>query len=270
MTGKTFRYYTLLRPLRDRYVDDGSTILIEVSVSDLGKILNIALIGYPHDPRMIRIEVSGLDQEPTWEERKLFDDWAEAMLAFVRVFCDNNIAFLEPRFRYANMIDDGLAPALDIEVKISSPNYKINSVLAQSFLASDKQLRDILRLYADAIHPYNPIQYRYLSAFKILEHEFKASRTKWKPEFETLLAHFEAEFKSANLATMSMKALIINLRDKCAHIKLGNADELTVIGTGSADTELLIRFMPLVLKVIQKHVSDTYKSDGSAFRALGI
>ena len=61
---------------------------------------------------------------------------------------------------------------------------------------------------------------------------------------------------------------MINLRDKCAHIKLGGAGNLAIIGIGSPDTDLLIGFLPLMTKVIQKHVFDAYKSDGTAFRAV--
>jgi hypothetical protein len=266
---KTLRYYTLLRPLRARYTDDDSEVLTRVSAESPGRTVELALIGHQNDPRMIRVAVSGLDQEPLWEERKVFDDWSETMLSLIRVFCNNDVAFTEPRFRYGNMIDDGLPADFDMEVKTTSPEYNLDRALAQSFMASDKEFRDIIRLYADAVHSYNPVQYRYLSAFKILEHEFKASRTKWKPGLDTLLGHFETEFRTSQFTSMSMKALIISLRDKCAHIKLGNADELTIIGTGSEDTELLTRFLPLFLKVVQKHVFDAYKSDGTAFRALG-
>ena len=53
--GKTFRYYTILRPLRDRYLDDGASVLALVAITDEGRATDVALIGSPGDPRMIRV-----------------------------------------------------------------------------------------------------------------------------------------------------------------------------------------------------------------------
>jgi hypothetical protein len=217
---------------------------------------------------MIRVSVSGIEEEPAYEARKNFDDLTESMVALLRVFCDNDASLVEPRFRYSNLLDDGLPPGLNLVVQKMLPVYNLDSGFATSFMHSDKEFRDIIRLYADSVHPYLPVQYRFLSAFKILEHDFKASRRKWKPEFDTLLSHFRAEYEALKLSKIEMKALIISLRDKCAHIKLGDAADLTIVGIGSPDTELLIQFLPLLLKVIQKHVFDAYKLDGTAFRAV--
>ena len=65
-----------------------------------------------------------------------------------------------------------------------------------------------------------------------------------------------------------MRSFMINLRDRCAHIRLGGSNDLGIIGIGSKETEMTLQFLPLVIKVIQKHMFDTYKSDGTAFRAV--
>lgn len=266
--GKTFRYYTMLPPLGEAFIDDDSAILVRVPMKDHDREVEVAVIGSPSKPRMIRVSVSGVEAEPPYEERKGFDELTESMLALLRIFHDNEITLAEPRFRFSNLIDDGLPAALNIKVGKSATAFNIDTALMFSYLNSDKPLRDMLRLYGDAVHPYLPAQYRYLSAFKILEHEFKANRRKWKPELDVVLGHFEADYKNLGVSRMKMKAFIIHLRDKCAHIKLGDANTLTIVGIGSEDTELVIMFLPLVLKVIQKHLFDTYKSDGRVFRAV--
>lgn len=131
--SKTFRYYTILRPLRDRYLDDGASVLALVPITDEGRAADLALIGSPGDPRMIRVSVTGIDQEPAYEERQRFDDLTESMLALLRVFCDNEISLAEPRFRYANLLDDGLPPDLNIEVqKLCQPTALIPHLLSHS------------------------------------------------------------------------------------------------------------------------------------------
>jgi hypothetical protein len=144
--SKTFRYYTILRPLRDRYLDDSASVLALVPITDEGRATDVALIGSPGDPRMIRVSVTGID----YEERKRLDDLTESMLALLRVFCDNEISLGEPRFRYANLLDDGLPPDLNIEVRKTWPAYALDSEFAVSFMHSDKAFRDIVRLYATA------------------------------------------------------------------------------------------------------------------------
>jgi len=260
----------MLRPLKDHYLDDGSAILANISVVENGRAIEIALIGTSSDPQMIRLSVSGIDRNPTNEERKRFDDLAESMLAHLRIFHDNEIAFAIPAFRYANLIDDHLPPELNINIGKSKSAFDVDSTLIQSFMHSDKELQNILRLYADSLYPYLPVQYRYLSAFKIIEHEFKLSRRKWKPELDVLLSNFQTEYDALGLSKMGMKALMINLRDKCAHIKLDDADYLSIVGIGSQDTEIVAKFLPLLTEIIRNYIFDTYKSDGTAFHAVKI
>lgn len=266
--GQTFRYYTALRPLRDNYVDDGSSVLVLVPVHDNGLNVEVAVIGTRDDVQMIRVSVSGINEEPSAIERKWFDDLTDSMLALLRIFCDPEISFAEPNFRYANTLEDGLPPDLNIGVKRGVLPYSLDISFATAFMRSDKELKNILRLYADALHPYLPMQYRYLSAFKVIEHEFKLSRKKWRPELDAILSHFQIEYEELQVSKMPLKAFMIDLRDKCAHIKVGDADRLTIVGIGSPDTLLVIRFLPLVLKIVQRHVFDTYKSDGASFRAV--
>jgi hypothetical protein len=106
--------------------------------------------------------------------------------------------------------------------------------------------------------------------YKIIEHEFKGTRKKWKPELNTLLDQFMAEYEALNLSKMTMRSFMISLRDKCAHIRLGDGNDLGIIGIASRDTEIAIQFLPLLIKVIQKHLFDAYKSDGSVFRTVSV
>ena len=266
--GQTFRYYTVLRPMRDNYVDDGSQVLGTIPIEDNGRLIEVALIGTPEDARMIRVSISNLEAEPSAEERLRFDDLTEAMLALLRIFHDPEIALAEPGFRYANFTLDNEPPSLSIGLKKSARTFNLDATFATAYMRSDKEFRDILRLYADAQHLYSPVQYRYLSAFKIIEHEFKKGRHKWKPELDVLLSSFDEQYQILNISKMPLKAFMIHLRDKCAHIKLGDANELSIVGIASPDTERVIRFLPLLLDVIKKHIFDAYKSDGAAFRAV--
>lgn len=256
----------MLHPLRESYVDNDSSILARIPVSNNGRTVEVALVGSPNDLRMIRVSVSGVEQDPAYEERQRFDDLTESVLALIRIFYDIEITFAEPRFRYANLIDDGIPAQLNIHLGKPAPTFNVDASLMFAYMNSDRVLRDLFRLYADAVYPYLPVQYRYLSAFKIIEHEFR-TRKVWKPELDKLLDHFKAQYETLGLSQMKMKNFMISLRDKCAHIKLGNVDDLTIVGIGSQDTELVGKFLPLLTDVIRKHLCDTYKSDGRSFHS---
>jgi hypothetical protein len=146
-----------------------------------------------------------------------------------------------------------------VGVSTKSPAHPLDRQLLAKFINASEELRTIVRLYADALKAYLPPQYQFLSAYKIIEHEFRLSRKKWKPELDTLLADFDTEYQKLGLSRLGLKTLIFTLRDKCAHIKIGTAHTLAIVGIGSADTETVIRFMPLFTNIIQKHVSIAYK-----------
>jgi hypothetical protein len=253
--------------MRDHYTDDGSQVLGAIPVEDNGRAVEVALIGTTDDARMIRVSIGGVEGEPSSEERLRFDDLTEAMLALLRIYHDHEIALAQPAFRYGYLNPDGAPPSLNIKLNKTGSTFHFDVGFATAYMRSDKEFQDILRLYADALHPYSPVQYRYLSAFKIIEHDFKQSRHKWKPELDGLLASFEAAYRSLNVSPMSLKSFMIDLRDKCSHIKVGDADRLTIVGIGSPDTERVIRFLPLLLDIVRKHIFDAYKSNGVAFRA---
>lgn len=186
---------------------------------------------------MIRIAVKGVLEEPDWLWRKRFDDITEFFVSMLRIFFDEKIALTQHAFRYGNLIEDGLPASLNIDISLHPRSLNLDANTISAFWHSDNELKDILRLYADALYPYLPVQYRFLSAFKILEHEYKVSRHKWRPSLDVLLSHFQGDYEKLDLSNMKFSNLLIHLRDKCAHIKLGNATELTIIGIGSQDTK---------------------------------
>ena len=149
--GRTFRYYTILRPMRDHYVDDNSQVLGAIPVEDNGRVIELALIGTPDDARMIRVSVSGVEGDVPYEERLRFDDLTESMLAFLRIYHDPEIAFAQPVFRYGDFNPDGAPPSLNIHLQQSGRTFHLDVAFATAYMRSDKEFKDILRLFADAM-----------------------------------------------------------------------------------------------------------------------
>jgi hypothetical protein len=106
--------------------------------------------------------------------------------------------------------------------------------------------------------------------FKIIEYAFKHKRRKWSPKLDLLFGYFEKEYLELGISKKSMKAVFIDLRDKCAHIKLGDANYLGIVGIGSRETEVVYKFMPLLTKIVQKYVFEKYRVEGTEIRPTNL
>jgi hypothetical protein len=82
--------------------------------------------------------------------------------------------------------------------------------------------RHDLRLIADSISTAIPIQYRFLSLYKFLEHRFMNDEGHW--DFEALEDLCQPHLEAFNaLGTgRSLRAELMHLRDRCAHIMTGS------------------------------------------------
>src|SRR5215469_16193382 len=95
----------------------------------------------------------------------------------------------------------------------------------------------LIKLLADAQMPLLPLQYRYLSLYKILELEFRLAG-RWIG-LQKLLEPYYDDYKGLNISMRSLPNLIHEMRDKCAHIKLGGNDSLGIIGLEGADAKIV-------------------------------
>jgi hypothetical protein len=240
-------------------VDDGSRTLVSIPLVRSGRAIELALLGVNNDPDLIRISVPGLEAEPSATELRVFDELGETFMALVRIFYRNDAIFAEPRMRYANFILDDEPPQFNITKTVTSDDPPLDPRIMKKFLDGSEELRTVVRLYADSMNVYLPIQYRYLSAYKILEHDFRLPNKKWKPTLDALLANFEAEYETLSLSRAPLRGLMFDLRDKCAHIRTGGAHKLAIVGIGSTGTDAVTKLMPLLLNIVKKHVEDNYK-----------
>jgi hypothetical protein len=92
--------------------------------------------------------------------------------------------------------------------------------------------------------------------YKILEYEFRVGK-KW-PSLRTFLAAFEPEFKALRLSAKSLDNFLHDLRDKCAHIKLGSAAQLGITGLSTHDADLVDKIMPILRRAVMLHLSGKY------------
>src|SRR5262249_45684015 len=82
----------------------------------------------------------------------------------------------------------------------------------RNVLLASMDHRPLIKLLADAQTPLLPLQYRYLSLYKILELEFRVVG-RWVG-LQRLLEPYENDYKALNIGTRSLLNLIHEMRDK--------------------------------------------------------
>lgn len=84
----------------------------------------------------------------------------------------------------------------------------------------------MMKLLTEIPNSNIPLNYRYLSAYRILELRFKEGGY-WTPEFEELMDRYSPKFLTIGVSGRALKAHIETFRNRCAHGRFRNskADE---------------------------------------------
>jgi hypothetical protein len=137
-------------------------------------------------------------------------------------------------------------------------DFKFNARNVGAVFCETAKMKEVVRLGADALHATLPLQYRYLSLYKLFEREFKKNKAWREKEFKKLLKPFEDEFRALKLARNELFPFIIDLRNKCAHIVVGKKNCPGILGLESPDARLVEAFMPLFWKIAAHHLNEKY------------
>jgi len=224
----------------------------------------VTLVGTKQRIELIRVATLGSDGNLSTKQSEMVGKLVDHTLAVLKLTHDAGADLA--RFG-ENTISLG---AHDVQGK-PSLNIKISEIMgAQAEVAADN-IRNVLvasmahrplfKLLADAQTPLLPLQYRYLSLYKILELEFRAAG-RWVG-LQELLASYNDEYKAMKISTRSLTNLVHEMRDKCAHIKVGGNDSLSIVGLDGPDAKIVAALVKLVARIITSHL--TGKSMGLRF-----
>jgi hypothetical protein len=124
-----------------------------------------------------------------------------------------------------------------------------------------------LRLLADGQSMRLPVQYRFLSFFKILELRY-LQHDGWKAEFADLIARYQPEFEALKTGRASLKKVMFECRDKCAHIRTGKLRSVGVYGADATPSKILLSILPIVRSIAVDVVNEIALDSGSGLRVL--
>jgi hypothetical protein len=244
-----------------RYVDDGKRDLCKATISivDVGEF-EVALVGTRTSIELIRVATLNSDGELTPTQSDTVSKLMDHMLSVLRITYDHEVARLswnDQTISLGTHDKDGL-PNLSVDISdVTPPRHgecDFESI-ARVFAGSAK-IRHLMKLLSDTQLLSLPLQYRYLSLYKIFELEFKFAG-KWNG-LEALLTPYEEQYRALNVSDRALKNIIHELRDKCAHIKTGGKDDLGIVGMDHADTRIVNALVPLLMRIIANHISEKY------------
>jgi len=243
---KSCFYYWFIEPLKSQYKDDGSlNPAFEIPVkTNFGKCELALFLDSEGRPNFVRLIIPGFAKEELKQEHaELLQVVKEHLLSILRLMYDSKTEIA----RYAMW-------AFPEDVKPYSYGVSIQELLGQrpafpsaavhnAFVGTwDKRIE--IKLLADALDERIPLQYRYLSLYKILENHFK-KRGKWLDnELNAFLCQFSDEFKKMSIHRPLVQYLHA-LRDKCAHIKTGK-DIFGVTQLSLRQAAEVERFLPFL------------------------
>lgn len=268
---KTHWGYVPLFGSSEDYRDDGSQVLISFKVHvKEHRTVHVALIGNRSEIRLLRVSIEKTENgQLSDREQRAIGDIFEHLLATLSFTYDVNVSPIYApgiigSLTLATLTDDGAPPSLNFKIGARlNPNWTVNPDNIARTFSKTWGKRNLIKLVADAQNPVLPIQYRYLSIYKVFELGYRQSK-KWKPEFRAFLDGFAIEFQQLNLSRRSIWKFIHELRDKCAHIRLGN-NSTGIIGLNSSDGQLVQKFLPLFSRMLKAHLNREFAELGVDF-----
>jgi hypothetical protein len=256
--------YTPLAPLLPKYVDDGTRDLLTIDhlVKDLGKF-KVSAIGTPAAVELVRVETVGSDGNLTEQQVQVVSQLADHMLSVLRFTTDQHVEklwFGQETVSLGSHGDGDGKPNLGVSISlVPNEDYKLDCANIASVFEHTVALMPLFKLLADTQQPILPMPYRYLSAYKVLELEFRSGK-KW-PGLKSVLAPYEEEYRKLELSGRTFENLLHEMRDKCAHIKLGDdSDSFGITGLSGRDLSAVEKLFPLLKKILFAHLGGKYSS----------
>jgi hypothetical protein len=256
----TCYYYLFVEPLLAEYIDDGKIEPASFAlVKTESKEYKVSFFTTHNQLYMARIEVPSVPDEtiPDPDLEKI-QTIKEHILSVLRLTYDHSVS-LFPRSMW-NFIKEGEKPSLHIRInEMINPNFDPHVENIRNVFVATFPIRVQIGLLSDSQDKRLPLQYRYLSLYKLLEMEFK-KKGKWSDEYDNLVNGFKKEFKELGIP-MKPTNYTHCLRDRCAHVKTGK-DVVGITQLSNKDMIEVNRFLPLMTRICTNMISKKYPDKG--------
>ena len=221
---KTCLYYWPIEPLSQTFLDDSNSVpIFEIPIDTQDRLCTLALftgnVANVTVPQYARLEIPRLSETKIPDEILPFIQTVkEHFLSTLRLTYHADVSFF-PRPIWT-FVEEDTPHSIGLEFSEIAGDLFFDSDRAKRIFVGSFPHREEVRLLIDGSDNHIPIQYRYLSLYKILELNYKISNRWREQELESLLEPYEIAFKQSGFLKKPIN-LIHELRDQCAHIKTG-------------------------------------------------
>lgn len=236
-------YYLAIAPIRSRYLDHHKKKpLFSIPVKTNSKECSVDFYSDREKAEIlfVKITIPDCKNEKIGEkDADLIQVLKEHALSVLRLTYKDVSFYPIPFWTFHNPKQKKFKMGLSFPEQ-KNPNFKINAENIRNVFTSTFDDREDKKLLSDSANISIPLQYRYLSLYKIIENNFRNSSGKLNSKS---LDAFLSEFGTG------LKGKVIGLRDKCAHIR----DKKGAMGVTQLNRKQLNEvneFLPSLQKII--------------------
>ena len=211
----------MIEPVADRFLDTDEFVPAFETPVRYGRLsCDLALfVDREGLPIYARLTIPGLegDEIPT-RLGPLIVKVREHLLTVLRLTFRGDVN-LFPYFVYS-FIEPASSYSFGLDMSIIRGKHTFDIERSRRLFESGAKYMEELRLLVDGLDSRIPLQYQYLSLYKILELHYKPLGRWRHQELDRTLASFEEAFRDKGVAQRP-SSYLHSLRDKCAHVRTG-------------------------------------------------
>ncbi|PNU18981.1 hypothetical protein C2E25_14960 [Geothermobacter hydrogeniphilus] len=253
-------YYWLLEPLRGGIKDSNErtpAFKFDIKPERLPDTYEFALYADQDGvPEFARLIIPNLDEKVIPDEvLPLLQTTKEHLITVLRLTYSYKADYF-PLTAWTFFSDDQPLK-FGLETRLSGKDV-FNPDNTKNLFFHSMSFREDLRLFVDGGDERIPLQYRFLSYYKILEKNFKKNGLWKKEELEQHLKTYEELFKEAGFIGKPSSTLH-SVRDKCAHIRTGNTREsLGVTHLNHKEAVITSALLPILNRITGQIINSTF------------
>jgi hypothetical protein len=260
--GRTCYYYWIVAPVGSTLKDDASTVPTwELPIrTPMGELSFAIFVGANSLPTHARMKVPGLADDTLPDSLlPILQTTREHLLTVLRLSLGNEVILFPHQFWI--FVDDGDPPSINLAIQIQEGPPVFNAEAAKQLFSGSFEHREHLRLLVDGGNTSLPLQFRFLSLYRLLELELRHSG-RWDEErLDAFLRPYSHRFVEAGFIRTPANT-VRELRDACAHIRSGRGMGVTHLNHREAIR--VEKSLPILLDVC---VDVLNNAAGGRFRA---
>lgn len=247
----TCYYYKLFAPTKSDYqFDEFTKPEFEITVENENYPAKLALFTENGHPILSRIILLNLKEEIiTKEIDEMVYSLNQHLLSVVRLSGLPDITFFPNPIWYFVAENQPHKNGIGIEQHFGT-NVIDYQLIKRGFVGSINNRVEI-RLLIDGLDQHVPLQYRFLSLYKILEKFFKKDGGWDSKELENAFDPFKQQFETIKISNSNLLNFLHDLRDQCAHIKIGKGkrEKFGVAHLNYEGASKVEKFLPIISQV---------------------